>query len=384
MTCRQRAGVGAVIATLAGLWSANGLAAVPATPTEGAFDVAGVAVDVSAASGAQAQAQAIVEGQRRAFTRLVARLVPAGRQAQVPVPDAESLAELVQSFQVANEKSSRVRYLAELTVRFKPAPVRDLLRTRGIPFAETQSKPVVILPVYNRNGVLLLWDDPNPWRTAWAAALPRDGLVPMIVPSGALADINDIGPEQAMRGELDRLRAIAARHGAADAMLALVVLGTDPVGNRPSLRLTIARYGSGAGDQKIERQRFVSGDETESALLDAAARDLIEEIEEGWKRDNMRRFGQTGQMTVAVPIDQLDQLVEIERRLAAAAAVEKAELVSLSRRAAQMRLTFSGDSEQLRIALAQRDLVLSPGPVSPELRLGGERARAAGPSVRGE
>ena len=128
-----------------------------------------------------------------------------------------------------------MRYLATLRVRFKRAAVRRLLRQANVPFAETASKPVLIVPVFRRAGALLLWDQANSWRHAWAALPPSDGLVPIILPRGDLADVNDIGPEQALRSDEARFEAIAGRYGAGDILLAAARLGTDAAANNAVL-----------------------------------------------------------------------------------------------------------------------------------------------------
>ena len=60
---------------------------------------------------------------------------------RLPVLDAKQISAYVQDFGVTNEKNSRIRYLADLTYRFKPNDVRLLLRDSEVQFAETISKP---------------------------------------------------------------------------------------------------------------------------------------------------------------------------------------------------------------------------------------------------
>src|SRR3546814_5337389 len=83
-----------------------------------------------------------------------------------------------------------VRYLADLTFRFNPDQVRSLLRGAGVPFAETRSKPVVVLPVFGDSAAgPTLWTGTNPWRDVWAQRRGDDGLVPLTVPLGDLGDL---------------------------------------------------------------------------------------------------------------------------------------------------------------------------------------------------
>ena len=94
---------------------------------------------------------------------------------------------------------------------------RQLLTQYGCQFAETPSKPVLVLPVYR--------DRPGPCccgiRTeslARGLGIPcrrPTGLVPMLLPLGDLTDIAAIGAEQAGAGRrsAQRLAAVAQRYG---------------------------------------------------------------------------------------------------------------------------------------------------------------------------
>ena len=146
------------------------------------FEIKGVAVDVTADNAAVAREQALAEGERIAYGRLLGRLVPIAEQHRLPDLGPGEVVRLVKDLSVAEEKTSAVRYLGKLDIRFKGEEVRRLLIDHGIPFAETPSKPVLVLPVYQAAGALLLFDDPNPWRDAWGKGVAGDGLVPLPLP----------------------------------------------------------------------------------------------------------------------------------------------------------------------------------------------------------
>jgi hypothetical protein len=319
--------------------------------------VHGVDVDVTAASAAAAREQAIVEAQRKAFERLIAKLSTQGRAQSVPTPQGGALDELVRDFEIDSEKASAVRYIATFTVRFKPAAIRSLLKSEHVTFTETASKPLLVLPLYRADGALSLWDDPNPWRDAWGRQGPTNGFVPLTVPYGDIADVQDISADQALARDPDRIQAIAKRYGAAGVLLALATLRTDSKSGKPTLDVTATRLGPVLPEQTLV---FSFGDEpTMDALLDKAVDAVRKGVEDAWKRDNQLRFDALQTLTIKVPIGSLSDWVEVRRRLAAVPSVSKTEIVSLSRDGAVLALTFPGDGDQLAAALAQHDLALS-------------------------
>jgi len=330
----------------------------PAQDTE-VFEVRGVAVDITAETAAAAREKALAEGEKRAFERLFQRMTLSEDRDYLPDLNREDRALLVRDFTVAEEKTSAVRYLATLNYRFNAEEVRNLLIDYGVPFAETSSKPVLVLPAYEAAGALVLWDDPNPWRAAWRTRPVVEGLVPLMLPVGDLADIAAIGVEQAVAGDRQRLDALVRRYRTGDVLVAHAILGLDPDGGRPLLEVLLARF-SPAGPEHTTAETFRSEDgESIETLLARAAAALAAAVEDDWKRDNLMQFGRPGVTAVAVPIRGLADWLAVRSRLGRVAVVRRFDLVLLSLDEARINLHYLGDVDQLALALAQADLILA-------------------------
>lgn len=334
----------------------------------GAFDpftVSGVAVDKTAQSAAAARADAIAEGQRLALQRLIKRLAAKPAADRISITAARA-AELVRDFDIAEEKSSGVRYIAKLNVRFKPDAVRAMLRAEGAPFAETASRPLVVVPVYEGGGgAPILWDDANPWRDAWNAKLPRDGLVPMILPAGDPSDMGTVKAEQARDGDSVKLRALAAKYNAGGTLVAVAKLDSSG-----ELQVTSTRLGTTGVPQTVVERFKPSPGESREALLQRAADSVATQIEERWKQDNLLRFGGGEQALEAdVPFGSLREWVEIRNRLGRVAQIRRSDVRAVSKRDAHVILHYVGDEAQLSQALAQLDLRLETQGEGRTLRL---------------
>ncbi|MEE8393569.1 MAG: DUF2066 domain-containing protein, partial [Rhodospirillales bacterium] len=321
------------------------------------FEVRGVAVDVTAETAAQAMIKAHADGQKEAFRRLLERLTPRSNHFRLPDFAVERIAPYVKDFSVEDEKTSPVRYLARLNFRFNADAVRQLLIDYDLPFAETPSKPVLVLPVYQVAGAVLLWDSPNPWRQSWAALPASDGLVPMMLAMGDLPDIAAIGAGQAVDGDLQRLSAIAARYNAGDVLVAQAVNRMDKRGVR-TLDVYATRYGSALLEQTMIRKFSSQPGEDMNALLKRAAEEIALSVEDGWKRDNLLQFGSQAVIAVTVRIAGLEDWLTVRRRLSGVAVVRHAELVLLSRDEVRINLHYLGEREQLSLTLEQADLSL--------------------------
>ena len=324
---------------------------------DAAFSVIGVAVDVTAADAAAARAEALAAGQREAFRRLLERLVSAVDVGRLPAPPDPVITELVQSFEVADERVGPDRYIASLTFHFNPSGVGRLLRDRGIPYAATASEPVVVIPLYHDADGLLLWEDGNPWRAAWAGLLPSDSLVPVIVPFGELADLGIISAEQAKAGDRERIARLADRYGAGEAIVIDAVVSGDPSQGPPAVSVTVRRFqpqGIRVGGGTYAGTAW----ETLETVLTAAAGATRTQIENEWKEANLLRFDREGRIAIDVPLSGFAGWLEIRNRLAGLALVRKLDIVALSPRFARVVLHYLGDEQQLAGALARGGLRL--------------------------
>ncbi len=362
----------AILAALAALAGGAALAA----PAPGAFTIGDVAVDATAESAAAAREHAIAEGQRKAWDRLIARLVTKESRDAVPRVDARDLTDLVRDFEVNSEKTSAVRYLANLQIRFKPDAVRALLRSANVPFAMSMSQPLVVLPVLRSAGALSLWDEPNPWRAAWAKAPPPTGLVPLVQPKGDNADIAAISPEQAIDRDPDRIAAIARRYGATGALIAYASEHADAATGRPALEVTAVRSDAAAGGQTLVLSYAQQPGESEDALFARAQEGVANAIEDSWKRANLLHFDEPSGIEVTVPLAKLSDWVDIQRRIAGIPFVHQQGVRALSRGDAVLSLQYFGDTGQLAAALAQRGLTLEQGPTGWVLHTSGTPAAA--------
>jgi hypothetical protein len=97
-----------------GLAMALGLATARAQDQQDPYSTT-VKVDATADSAAAARKLARTDGQRRALADVVQRLSGASEPPPLPKLDDQAITDMVDSFEVAHEKMSKVRYLADYT-----------------------------------------------------------------------------------------------------------------------------------------------------------------------------------------------------------------------------------------------------------------------------
>ena len=111
-----------------------------------------------------AREKALEKGQIIAWRRLLRRLTLMDAADSIGEVPFLEIRPLIRGYEVLRERTSPVRYVAELTVTFNDEDVRQFLLDNSVAFAETPSLPVLVIPVLTKQGVAILWEDPNPWR----------------------------------------------------------------------------------------------------------------------------------------------------------------------------------------------------------------------------
>ena len=344
----------AALPLVAGLLVWPGVAAAQAP----LYTVEKVEVDATAGSATAARKTGLAQAHVRAFNRLVERLVLRSELDRVPELDADRIATRLRDFEVFNERTSDVRYLAEVTFRFQPESIRQFLRDNDIPFAVTRSKPVVVLPVWGEGEDAVLWGNPNPWREAWADRAEQTGLVPLTVPLGDLGDITAVSAQNALDSDRDALKTLAERYGAADVLVTQARLAGDPEAFTASMQVITSRIGTPDMERTLVDSVQQQREEPLERMLARAADRVARDVEETWKRANLLEFDQRNRLRVEVPLDGLARWVTVRERLDRVARIEDYALTAMTRATARLEIAYFGAQRQLALALRQNDLVL--------------------------
>jgi hypothetical protein len=343
-----------------------------------------VKVDATADNPANAREAARIDGQRRALAALADRLSGGTGAAKLAKLDDKTITDLVASFEVANERMSAVRYLADYTFHFRAAQVQRLFKNAGVAMSDqpgnepakagASGKPIVVLPVYQSGTAAVLWDDPNPWRDAWVESPAVTGPVSLAVPLGDIADISAIDAGKAGAGDAEALAAIARQNGGDEAIVALATI-QGPAEQPSGIDIAVRRYRAGRAVDSHAETLTANPGEAQGDFLRRAVAAVTGDIEGGWKKEAAPRYDQQGSLTAILPITGLDDWVKIRERLAGMPTIRKVALVALSRQEATIAIDYLGSIDQLKASLAGVSLDLVKG--DPAWRLARSGAPAA-------
>lgn len=332
------------------------LLALPARAEQAdVYTVTGVKVEAKGARPEIARAKAVADGEQVALARLLRKLTLAEDHARLPRPDAEAARNAVRNFSVESENQQADKYTASIAYRFDRDAVRAMLEGAGVPFLETRSPPLVVLPVWKEEGKATLWDDPNPWREAWMRLEPADTMVDFARPRGDLADLKAISGEEAAAGNRAALDRIADHYKAG---LIAVALGTVEKGQR---RIAVRLYDLANGRNSAVGV-FAAG--TDAAGLDKAATQIAHAVDAAWKKNAILIEQNAAVVRIRAPLQGLEHWIKIRQSLQSMPQLRSLTTISMSPGEALIELRFAGTLAELRRQLDQRGMTVTVEPAA--------------------
>jgi hypothetical protein len=347
----------ASVLALAALLGAAGLGARSADAQQNVYVAAGIPVDITG-DLATLREKAMLQAQREGLQKVLSTIASAEDIKHVTLPGDDEITSWVQDFEIEEEKTSASRYIGRFTFRFMADPIRQFLTDQGVAYAETESKAVLVLPVYTtETGDTELWGPTNPWFAAWASRQQQPGLVPIKTPVGDLPDTNSMSATQALAGDKPRIQALADRYGVGDVMVAEAALQPPSPDGKRILALTVASYGAD-NVQNLKDQVVSDNGDVDQLLRDGVVK-VAELVQNSWKQENLVDPNSRATVQVHVPFTALAQWVAVKRHLAQVNLIKSVNLTHLSRNGADIELTYLGDEVQFIRALNQADLMIT-------------------------
>lgn len=308
-----------------------------------------VAVDVTDQNASAARERAMSEANRAAIVAVAKRISTAEGAAKLAEMTDEQLINFIKEVFVIDEKSSSIRYLANLRVVLNEDMLREYMTERGIPLLMGGHTRVLVVPLLrDMPGTMpLLWESTNRWREAWGVSAQGTAAQFVLLPANATNySLTDVLRLEAMDGEmLDKLM----RFNRAEDIYILVA---EPDGNG-GLEVRAMSY---SGDNRVIR---VAGNSEEpDQLFAAAVEQTAAAIEGRVKQQNLQEAGQEAQATVLYEFSGLRQWVEAERVLKSIPYVKSIDVQAMGTHKAQFKLIFAGSTSKLLSALSAKGYAL--------------------------
>lgn len=340
------------------------------------YVVKDVKVSATAANATEARVNALAQGEKKGFEKLMRELLPeAEANARIAKTENWQISRMVRSYEVNNERLSGTSYHATLDIIFDPQQVKQVVAgvdaaapaatpAPGYPAAAPArtSQPagtiaaptVLVLPVfYSPSNKPLLWEEENTWRNAWNHA-ERGGTNYVRLPLGDQSDQSMLTARQAQRGDSGNVGLIAERYQS-DAVLvaeARLFEHAEPI----RLDVTLRRTSRTGAPEAMQMSYEAPYEENAEQLMARAAQDIASKLtNQGQTAQStlqQQQQSMANRVTILTRLTRLSDWVNIRRRLEALPMVSKVELAAISSQQADIVVHFRGAADQLAGAMS--------------------------------
>lgn len=324
------------------------------------FTIRDVKLDETASSANRARQTALLKAEVEAYTKLLRKITQATDRALLPDLSVAQRQALISGIEIVEERSSSRRYLATMNVRFEPSRVSSFLASHGVPHVLGTGRPILVLHAHQRGLASFLWEDD-----------------PVIEAALSAVDwVNRIRGYRFARGEIKERLAISASEvqdmnvdaalkvGALNSLRSAVLIRSSVVGNpdgSKQLNYEYAATDSGmSGTGVVPIGEAPTREAAEQGAVISMFEQILEVIDSSWRERLLVDTGAQGVLDVVVPSQSLDDLAELERRLAEVTLVQGYEVRELGVPLSRLHLRYTGREDQLALALRFEGLDLKP------------------------
>jgi hypothetical protein len=315
------------------------------------FMVDKINVDMSGPSASVAREMALSNGQKQALDIVLRRLTLRDEWPLLPNLEDVAVDDLVEGFRVSNEKTGNKRYLATLSVQFKPTAIRALLRARGTSVTEVQSRPVLLVPVLENQDGLQAWGE-HWWRESWNQRDLDNVPAPMTLPLGDIDDSTLLSAEDALIGHPLKLDALNQRYDTETVVVAHAL--ADVTGR---LGVSVYIFAPNESDVII---RTYSGAQSLQEMADTAIDDVMDELNHRWKQVAAVTSDEMGTRQLRLEFTDLKSWQRQLGKLDAADLIRQLKIVEMTAAYAYVDIAHIGTQAQLMGNLQQVGLRLEP------------------------
>ena len=328
------------------------------------YSLYNIKVDETSSNVAAARDRALRKGQRIALEQLFRRIILKNDRKKLPTFKDNEVVEFISGFEINEEKRSSVRYIASLVVHFNRSKINDVLSFYKIPFAETLGTSVSVLPVLEKGGAILLWEEGNGWLDAWHQHDVINNLVPISTPFPTLKNKLYISGLQARTNNQKLIKTFISENRINDLIIAYAVIGKNLSAGKLTLDIELKRNSLKNKDDSVALLSVSVPylDETEklnyTALFKAGVDVTTDWVDDGWKSKVLVSYGSASTILVKGNLLAVDDWLFMQKQLAKVNLVRKVSLKGISTQAVDLEIEFAGDPEQLSLSLEQQGLSL--------------------------
>ena len=305
-------------------------------------------VDVTDVNAAAAREKAMNSAYRQAFDIVVRKLTTAQDAAKLSAMTDAQIINFVKEISVVSEKSSNVRYIADLQVTLNEQILKAYLQEKDIQTAVADKSKIVIIPIFREfeSDAPMLWKAQNLWLSTWQQRPVHESLVEIVPLPDTPISKAEITAEQAQSYDAAALQEVALNNNANDVYVADALF--DGI---EGLKITLTSLKS---EQAAEVIRIPGDRRMAEQVLARGADEVSRRIENKIKNANIAQSKMQSTISAIYNYEKLSDWINVEKQLKSIPYVRKVQVDAMGAGKVQMKIDFVGSDERIWSALRNK------------------------------
>ena len=298
----------------------------------------------------EAQTNAVSEGQKKAFLMLLKKIAPTVDITQFETVD---VAPLVQDVSLSDEKVSATTYKGNLSVRFKSEPIYELLEGQNEPFLTSLPEPMLLVPIFEEEGKILVFNKENPILNYFYSEKPQNDFFHVKVVSDEeqkLQEAEKIWQE----GLFDKHNAFLNEYEVTKALVLKIKKSMDVYQVETFVLPKESVSTAGVNFQVMDDREDVH------FVVKDLISDAFSNMGKKWVYLMTKNVAPVSIYHLLTPVSKVSELKKIKDKIAQLNFVEKVEIKGFKNKMLSVEIAFKGSIDELQRKLVLNQMSLMP------------------------
>lgn len=304
------------------------------------FVIKNVKVDKIAATAEEARKMAIMDAQQTAFEIMIRRIFENFDDKEVPF---EKISNLVQAIEYRDETITDRRYKAIVDVSFQPEQTQFFLNNHYLNKSIKRLR-VLLIPIFNENGMLKLWQKGNLWYEVWQSFRPSD-MVDIKVPLGDIDDMINFKVSELHSLNEESIEKLEKLYDVDKIIIAEMHYTYQTVSPEIYFKAYLREIGEINNATLVARSEGFKSDNY-NRHLGYLLEKVVADLESGWMNYN-NNLDESGRQEFVIKVRNIYDWLDIKQRVANLKIVKSFKVNSYSARYARVTIEFIDTSLEI-------------------------------------
>ncbi len=304
-----------------------------------------IKVDVTDKNASIAREKAMSSASVAAVNAVARKISTSVGSEKIAKLNENQILNFIKETSVLNEKTSDVRYMADLKIVINEELLKQYMEEREIPLVNKKDTSILIVPIFREfsDDKPMLWEADNPWKQAWDKA-QSSSAIKFLSLANTASNMEAIDANKASVSDsfaMERLQTISGSNdvyildASYNGVEGIIITATSLSGEHFNIEV--------AGTKS-------SGDE----LFDNAVVESKIQIEERILKASMEQAVQENELTVLFPFNSLGDWITAEQKIKGLNEITNMQVQAMAPKKAQFKIWFTGDINTLQNLLKRQ------------------------------